>query len=233
MTLPTHLRTLRNYALSYGTFVVVLFAITWLWLTFAFGALNGQLLTITPHNPSTVLPLELLEQLNHSPRLSYQQGQSLSVGHSQVVLSYRNVIDTQATALGVNHNVTRIGTNANLPATVGYRLVAGHFLRPQYLLDRQQVAVLNEAAAFTLFGVSDPVGQLVSLGGVTYRVIGVIADNSADDELHVYAPATLYDTHVREIVVNLALNAQHSPDYVISLLRSVGVSDSSHDFVWD
>ena len=205
-----------------------LFAGAWVWLALALHEPNGQLLTITPHNPNHLLSLYALEQLNHSPLLSHEEGQVLLTGEHQVVLSYLNSVDTTAVALGVNHRVTRMGTNASLLPTAGYSLVAGHFLRDQHLTERSAVVVLNQAAAFTLFGVIDPVGQVLTLGDDTYVVVGVIADGSEADALHLYVPATRYDSQVREVVINLALNTQHTFAYLLALLRQVGIDEDSH-----
>lgn len=228
--MQTKLKAGLTQLLAYALTVGLLFGGAWLWLTLSLQEPRGQLLTVTPHNPNHLLSVASLEQLNHSPHLAYEQGQSLLTGTHQVLLSYLHPVEATATVLGVSHPVTRIGTNASLLATVDYPLLAGHFLRDQHLAERRPVAVLNQAAAFTLFGVTAPLSQLFTLDGVTYVVIGVIDDGSEADMPHLYIPITRYDTQIREILINLSLQPHHSVDYLLSLLRQVGISEESHAF---
>lgn len=80
----------------------------------------------------------------------------------------------------VSHQRHRIGQARVLATTPALRdvrkiaLARGRFLRHDDLESMSNVAVLADGAASALFGFSDPLGQPILIGGVAFRVVGIL-----------------------------------------------------------
>ncbi|MDA8194233.1 MAG: ABC transporter permease [Thermaerobacter sp.] len=68
-----------------------------------------------------------------------------------------------------------VGTNASYQPVMNYQLAAGRFLSPLDIASDANVAVLGSQEATTLFGAADPVGNSMTIDGVPFQVIGVLA----------------------------------------------------------
>lgn len=95
----------------------------------------------------------------------------------------------RAGALSVFATVS--GTNQNVPFVLNEPLRRGVYISATDVATRRRVAVLGAAVADTLFAGREPLGRFVSIGGVRFRVIGVLASKgsalgvSRDTEVHV------------------------------------------------
>src|SRR5690606_570786 len=95
--------------------------------------------------------------------------------------------------------------------------VAGQSFSQTSITDRAQEAVIDETAAETLFGTTDPLGQVVILDNVPVRVIGVVEDETMGfgfgNSINVWAPYTtvmarlLGQAHLGGITVRVADSA--------------------------
>lgn len=72
-----------------------------------------------------------------------------------------------------------LGVNEQFPAIRDHPLVAGHFFTSLHVKQRAAVAVLGYNLGSGLMGGRTPVGQTFTLGGRTFRVIGVLAPKGA------------------------------------------------------
>jgi len=68
-----------------------------------------------------------------------------------------------------------LGVNNQFPQIRDHDLLAGHFFTKWHVLQRSPVAVLGYNMGIGLMGGRNPVGQTITLGGQTYRIIGVLA----------------------------------------------------------
>ena len=82
---------------------------------------------------------------------------------------------------GENATVTVYGTTAAYEEIQGLQLSMGRFLKTTDVDNASYVCVINQDTAETLVGYTDCVGQTISLNGVKFTVVGVLADN--DDNL--------------------------------------------------
>jgi putative ABC transport system permease protein len=71
-------------------------------------------------------------------------------------------------------NVNVNGTNENIPLVFDRVVARGTFLSASDVEVRRRVAVLGADPAETLFPGRDPIGKSITLGGVRFRVIGVL-----------------------------------------------------------
>lgn len=75
--------------------------------------------------------------------------------------------------------VTINGTNENLPRVFDRPLAKGRFLSRADVDTRRRVAVLGSETARQLFGDKEPLGRQVTIAGVRFRVIGVLAEQGS------------------------------------------------------
>jgi putative ABC transport system permease protein len=94
-------------------------------------------------------------------------------------------------------NLTIIGTNSSFASVRNLELVAGGFLTDADLADQAQVAILGWRAYSDLFNEGDyPVGQIVSIEGVRFEVVGVLKEigGFGTDDTSIYVPLTTAQT---------------------------------------
>lgn len=88
------------------------------------------------------------------------------------------------------------GVTETVPEVFTRPVARGEFLRRSDVDTRRRVVVLGGSAATSLFGDRDAVGRQVTIAGVRFRVIGVLARTGssslagADPDLTVYIPIT-------------------------------------------
>jgi len=88
------------------------------------------------------------------------------------------------------------GTTETVPNVFARPLARGEFLRRSDVDTRRRVAVLGAATAEQLFGERDPIGRQVTVAGVRFRVVGVLARTGsssfggANPDLTAYIPVT-------------------------------------------
>jgi putative ABC transport system permease protein len=92
--------------------------------------------------------------------------------------------------------VTVQGTTETVPNVFVRPLARGEYLSRSDVDTRRRVAVLGATTAARLFGDVDPIGRQVTIAGVRFRVIGVLAETGtaglggADRDLDAHVPIT-------------------------------------------
>ncbi|HKE98138.1 MAG TPA: ABC transporter permease [Actinomycetes bacterium] len=107
-----------------------------------------------------------------------------------VTVSSGEVARAGARRMNVNLN----GTNEAIPFVFDRELQRGTFLDAGDVDVRRRVAVLGSRVAGSLFPDRDPIGKFVQIGGVRFRVIGVLTEVGStlglDRDNFVYVPVT-------------------------------------------
>jgi len=68
-------------------------------------------------------------------------------------------------------------------------MLSGRFINDVDVEERRKVAVIGPTVKATLFGKTDPLGEMIDIRGVVYKVIGVFEDQGSESELRsVYLP---------------------------------------------
>jgi putative ABC transport system permease protein len=94
-------------------------------------------------------------------------------------------------------------------------LIAGRYVNERDILERRKVAVIGELVEKSLYGRTDPIGQLIEIRGQPYRIIGVFQDEGGEAELRrIYVPIT-----TAQLVYN-------DPGRIHSLGMTVGDADT-------
>ena len=111
-------------------------------------------------------------------------------------------IESQSTAVLQTElrpvSVRLLSVNAMYPRVTGLRLVRGSFFTEASEAAQVRHIVLNEAAAFALFGNDNIVGLAITLNGQIYETVGVLQDGV--NEASAYVSAYLTDSAAQAVM---------------------------------
>jgi len=138
-------------------------------------------------------------------------------------------ISSYATVRAINaaHTVTLVGTNSAYLDITGYRPVSGGFFTQSAWDGQNRLAVLNESAAYEMFGGTNIDGQTIIIGGEIWLVTGVVGDGQEDSR--VFVPSSVGGGNARSLMVMMGNSAGR--DYVVSVLAGFGIRDGDYDFL--
>ena len=92
-------------------------------------------------------------------------------------------------------SITIQGTSPDFPSVRDITVTSGHFFTMKDLERKNKVAVLGYDLAQQLFGDTDPVGEVITVGTTKLRVIGVMAEKgtvgNVDFDAQMYIPITV------------------------------------------
>ena len=146
-----------------------------------------------------------------------------------LMLTYKNRTRANITALNTRQDVNLIETNHKLPFVMNYSILHGGFFRQDAVQYRHAVAVLNEYAAFKIFGTIESTGNVFTMNSITYVVVGVIDDKDMDN-LNVYIPIGLLGDAIESISINLDISP-YTAEEIVNKLQQVGIIDDDYRFI--
>ena len=194
------------------------------------------------------------------PRFDTSSGGGLVYDDAAAISELVNGIAGVVVEQGSNQNVklgsTRIdsvdisGTTSDFPSVRDITIASGRFISENDVERRAKVAVLGAKLTIELFGESNPVGQIISVGNVKLTVVGVFEEKglvgNTDFDSSVYIPITLvFDRftpsffaavrgdRVRQIIVELQDDVDSESviqQIELLLIRRHDVTLSSLDF---
>lgn len=147
----------------------------------------------------------------------------------EFLLTYEIPQNASAKAVNLAHTVTLTGTNSAYPDVMGYRMRNGGFFTESAWESNEKHAVLNEAAAFTVFGSGNISGATVRINGETWLVTGVIMDNDAE-KANIYVPSGVTGGNIQSLMALMG-NSGDGEAYVINGLKNLGIRDTNSDFI--
>jgi putative ABC transport system permease protein len=109
-----------------------------------------------------------------------------------------------------------VGTNATYQQIMNYQLAEGRFLNPLDISSDANVAVLGSQEATDLFGAANPVNNIMTINGIPFKVVGVLASKgssfgqSEDDFVAIpwtVAESVLGQTNISNIYLSAKTNA--------------------------
>ena len=74
-----------------------------------------------------------------------------------------------------NTNTTILGTTPDYPSIRNYRIAKGRFFRLRDVKSARKVAVIGTTTAKNTFGRVSPVGKVISIRGIQFEVVGLLA----------------------------------------------------------
>lgn len=162
-----------------------------------------------------------------TPGLSPEKLQEFS--EEEFLLTYEIRQTSTAWAINSRHPVTLVGTNQNYANIMGYITLNGGFFTKAAWDAKNNHAVLNETAAFQIFGSNRITGQTLKLNDESWIITGVIQDNDTENA-NIYAPSSVTGGQAESLMV-LMDDKDITEAYVKNALKNVGIHENNYDFV--
>jgi len=123
--------------------------------------------------------------------------------------------------------VTITATTGAYRQILGLSMKTGSFFTAQAWTGKLRNAVLNEKAAFTIFGSINITGSSFRMRNETWLVTGVITDN--DDEIcRVYVPSSVIGGETNAMAANTTDKLDQT--YLENSLKLLGIRNNNYDF---
>lgn len=135
--------------------------------------------------------------------------------------------DRAGTTTG-EYPVTVTGTTSTYPQILGLAMTAGSFFPEQAWTGKLKQAVLNETAAFSIFGNYDITGSRFRMRGDTWLVTGVIRDGD-DDRSRIYIPSSVRGGETASFAMSAAGGLDSA--YIKNSLKTLGIRDLNYNFL--
>ncbi|HJS28536.1 MAG TPA: ABC transporter permease [Anaerolineales bacterium] len=129
-----------------------------------------------------------------------------STAISEEISGVAGVVVEQGTAQTIKagdvalEDVDILGTTPDFPSVRDMQLAEGRYFNQTEVERKQKVAILGSALAEELFGETDPIGQVVTVGTIKLTVIGVLVEKGlvgdADFDSRLYTPITVVFQHL-------------------------------------
>jgi len=165
-----------------------------------------------------VLPSEI-----GTPRFDVQAIEDFS--EKEFLLTYEIPGPERVSLSHTNHPVTLIATNAAWPQVLRLTMLEGAFFSKQAWTGKQRHAVLNETAAFNIFGSSKIVGNRFRIRNDTWLVTGVISDGD-EDRARIYIPSSVRGGEAGALAL-----AGMDEAYVKNSLKTLGIQEANFRFI--
>jgi len=156
-------------------------------------------------NHLAALPMNINEKPVSVKAAGDINGKIMTTGDTskKIMLTYQTTYESSASATKQTLPVKLTATNYTFPYVMGYAVTDGSFFSEESQERGSAVAVLNQKAAFDLFGSINAAGGTVNVNGKTYTVSGV-TDDTDDTARNIYVPAqTLGETTASGVIVSL------------------------------
>ncbi len=120
---------------------------------------------------------EMWRDWQRRPRIRYSDADYIQARLTTPAVVSRYCQDRATIEAGgkVAKDITLIGTEPSYFTIKNYDLTAGRIFTPQELRASQPVMVVGSLVAEKLFPGQDPLGKEITVSGIPYRVIGVVA----------------------------------------------------------
>ena len=146
---------------------------------------------------------------------------------NEFLLTYEIHASDRASVTHASYPVTVIGTNSCYAQIIGYPMREGSFFSRQAWMGKQRHAVLNEKAAFTIFGSNHIAGSRFQMRNEAWLITGVISDGD-NDTPKIYIPSSVRGGEAGSL---MALSSTaHNEAYIINSLKTLGIREGSFGF---
>lgn len=146
----------------------------------------------------------------------------------EFLLTYESRSPVSVQAVNSHKSAMLIGTNHNYAGIMGFLTLNGGFFTEDSEDAKSKHAVLNETAAFEIFGSINISGNTIKLNGEIWTIAGVIEDND-EENANIYVPASVSDSRVDSIMI--LLDKSITETYVRNALKGIGVYESGYNFI--
>ncbi|PSR33736.1 MAG: hypothetical protein C7B46_09035 [Sulfobacillus benefaciens] len=180
--------------------------------------LGSNLITISTTSQAPALSTSATATTPLLPPGQLTAEEALSLSNVPGVANVAPIVAGSATfAVGdTTSSAGLVGTNATYQQIMNYQLAEGRFLSPLDISSDANVAVLGSQEATTLFGAANPVNNIMTINGIPFKVVGVLAakgssfGQSEDDFVAIpwtVAESVLGQTNISNIYLSAKTNA--------------------------
>lgn len=158
------------------------------------------------------------------PAYTYQKVEELC--EDEFLITYETRKQAKVQAIQSEHMVVLISTNSCYPQIMNFLMVDGSFFTKSAWKAGNRHVVLNETAAFQLFGSVCPSGNRIKTAGETWIVTGVIEDHD-EENANLYIPSSIGDTQIGALMV--LMSSGIGKEYVKSKLKQLDIYDTQYE----
>lgn len=177
------------------------------------GAL-GNLLLINPAEPGT-------------PGLDIFKIEEFS--EDEFLVSYEIPGSGKISLPHADFQVLLIGTTSSYAQIMGLEIMEGSFFSKQAWDGKLKAAVLNETAAFTIFGNTRIMGNRLKIQNETWLVTGVIRDRD-DDHCRLYVPSSIRVANAAILLALIDTANGYDEAFLKKGLKKLGIQEGIYDF---
>lgn len=207
-------------------------------LTGQFALLGANTFTIQNRGPNIRIGRKGERPKNY-PSITYYEAMRFkermpaTQAKSSVSFVATGIAEVKYQSLKTNPNIAIMAADENYLVTGGYELEKGRNLSLSDVEDAAAVAVIGQEIVSSLFEKDDPIGKLINIGDLRYRVIGVLAPKGnsfgfGGDKsilIPITKARTKYATANRSFAVNVmsleSMNLDLVVDEATATMRSV------------
>ncbi len=150
------------------------------------------------------------------------------INEDAFMLTYVRKQQNTATTGYTKHDITLVSTNYTFPFVCRYQMINGGFFTRENQEGENNYAVLNETAAFNMFGNMNVIGLEFTINDKEYIIKGIINDTS--QVLNVYLPMQLTEQNPDSFMIKTDEFKGVSREYILTKLKQTGISDMNYYF---
>jgi hypothetical protein len=147
--------------------------------------------------------------------------------NNEFLLTYEIPSSDRVSLTNGDYAVTLIGTNSCYSRVLGLPMIEGSFFSAREWEGKQRQAVLNEKAAFDIFGSSRVAGNRFKIRNEVWLVAGVINDGD-EDHSRVYVPSSIGGGGADALVALTSGGIDEA--YVKNSLKILGIQEAACNF---
>lgn len=150
------------------------------------------------------------------------------INEEALMLTYVGKQQNFVTTGYTKHDITVIATNYTFPFVCGYQMINGGFFTRENQEEKNNYAVLNETAAYQMFGNTNVIGLKFTMNNKEYIVRGIINDDSKAP--NTYIPMMLSDQNPDSFIIRTDERTGVSREYILNSLKQIDISDTNYYF---
>jgi len=167
-----------------------------------------------------VLPIEI-----NSPKIDINMIENFI--NDAFLLTYEIPGSDRVSLSTGEYPVTLIGTNSCYSRVLGLPMIEGAFFTARDWEGKQRQAVLNEKAAFDIFGSSRIVGNRFKIRNEIWLVAGVINDGD-EDHCRIYVPSSVRGGGADALMALTSGSIDEA--YAKNSLKAIGIQEATYNF---
>ena len=156
------------------------------------------------------------------------------INGTKFILTYETIQNRFVKALNISHNIIFKETNHTYPFIMNYSMVDGGFFTDYDMKQKNKRVVLNEAAAFGIFGATNISGNEICIGDTFYKVVGVIKDQD-DENKNIYAPISSSENSPDIFMVKMDSSGKDGTANTVESIQNefkrFSITPSNYDFI--